>query len=226
MIPTVAARGRRGRDDRPAAAAGRGGLPRAAATTDEVAAAIRDMAIRGAPAIGVAAALGIALGVRALARPRASPARASSTPSARSCAPRGPTAVNLFWAIDRMRRAFDARRGRRAGPTPARRAARGGARHPATRTSRPAGAWATSGAALLPTGVARAHPLQRGRAGHRRLRHRAGRHPLGGARRARCTRVFADETRPYLQGARLTAWELMQRRHPHHAHRRQHGRAT
>ena len=59
-------------------------------TTREVAAAIKDMAIRGAPAIGVAAALGIALGVAALQGRRARPCGPSSTRSATSCGPRGP----------------------------------------------------------------------------------------------------------------------------------------
>ncbi|HEX6736921.1 MAG TPA: S-methyl-5-thioribose-1-phosphate isomerase, partial [Vicinamibacteria bacterium] len=70
----------------------------------EVAAAIRDMAIRGAPAIGVAAALGLALGVSRLdVEDGMGPAFEAM------CAELGatrPTAVNLFWAIERMRRRF------------------------------------------------------------------------------------------------------------------------
>src|SRR5437867_8244128 len=84
-------------------------------TAEEVAAAIRDMAIRGAPAIGVAAAFGVALGVR---RSEAA-GEALAAELDRICqdlrATR-PTAVNLSWAIDRMRRRFAAeeRRGAEA----------------------------------------------------------------------------------------------------------------
>jgi methylthioribose-1-phosphate isomerase len=69
----------------------------------EVARAIKDMVIRGAPAIGVAAALGIALG---MSRPRRSLEQAFKKICDTFAATR-PTAVNLFWAIDRMRRAFE-----------------------------------------------------------------------------------------------------------------------
>jgi len=73
----------------------------------EVAAAIRDMAIRGAPAIGVAAAMGIALGIQR----SASEGEALRRDFEAICAELGatrPTAVNLFWAIKRMRRRFEA----------------------------------------------------------------------------------------------------------------------
>src|SRR5688572_23964940 len=81
----------------------------------EVATAIRDMAIRGAPAIGVAAALGIALGVR---RSTASgdELRRALDGICEELRVTRPTAVNLFWAIERMRRRFEAEapRGREA----------------------------------------------------------------------------------------------------------------
>src|ERR1044071_2891556 len=64
-------------------------------TYEEVAEAIRSMVIRGAPAIGVAAAMGVALGVRQ---------GADFETVCRTLAATRPTAVNLFWAIDRMRR--------------------------------------------------------------------------------------------------------------------------
>ena len=75
----------------------------------EVARAIKDMAIRGAPAIGVAAALGIALGVRNSAA-EGDELRAAFDGICREMAATRPTAVNLFWAIDRMRRRFQAAR--------------------------------------------------------------------------------------------------------------------
>ena len=73
----------------------------------EVIAAIKDLTVRGAPAIGVAAALGIALGVRSL--PDASPAmiRDSFNEICNQFAAARPTARNLFWGIERMKRCFD-----------------------------------------------------------------------------------------------------------------------
>ena len=69
----------------------------------EVARAIKDMVIRGAPAIGVAAAMGIALGVRTLKREEL---RREFDKICRTFAATRPTAVNLFWAIERMRRVY------------------------------------------------------------------------------------------------------------------------
>ena len=65
------------------------------------------------------------------------------------------------------------------------------------------------GAALIPNERARHDPLQRRRAGDGRLRH-GPRVSSASAEEARRSRVIANETRPYLQGARLTAWELVQ----------------
>src|SRR5690348_16739943 len=76
-------------------------------TYQEVADAIRDMIVRGAPAIGVAAAMGVALGV---SQSKASSAQALRTEFDQICqviAATRPTAVNLFWAIQRMKGKFD-----------------------------------------------------------------------------------------------------------------------
>src|SRR5579872_4336311 len=75
-------------------------------TASEVARAIKTMVIRGAPAIGVAAAMGIALGIR---KSRATGTQKLAAEFYRICelmAATRPTAVNLFWAIERMKRAF------------------------------------------------------------------------------------------------------------------------
>src|SRR5690349_21931555 len=77
-------------------------------TAPEVAKAIKTMVIRGAPAIGVAAALGIALGMR---RSTATGTQKFAAEFYKTCelmAGTRPTAVNLFWAIDRMKRSFAA----------------------------------------------------------------------------------------------------------------------
>ena len=91
------------------------------------------------------------------------------------------------------------------------------------RTSPSCRAIGRHGARLRPRAGPHPHPLQRRRARHRRLRHGPGRHPRRARGRAGRVDVFADETRPLLQGARLTAWELTRGRHPRHAHLRQHG---
>src|SRR5947199_4038954 len=77
-------------------------------TAAEVARAIKTMVIRGAPAIGVAAAMGIALGMR---NSKATGTQKFAAEFQKTCdlmAGTRPTAVNLFWAIDRMRRSFAA----------------------------------------------------------------------------------------------------------------------
>jgi methylthioribose-1-phosphate isomerase len=172
----------------------------------EVAAAIKDMAIRGAPAIGVAAALGLASGARAT-RSDGAALRAEWDEMCATLAATRPTAVNLFWAIERMRRRFDAC------------AALGG---DALRAALLEEALAVQqedlescrrlgdlGAELLP---AEARVLTHCNAGALAT---AGYGTALGIVRSACRlgkvkAVFADETRPWLQGARLTAWELVQ----------------
>ena len=167
----------------------------------EVARAIKDMVIRGAPAIGVAAALGIALGVQ---RARGNPAR-SFEHICKTFEATRPTAVNLFWAIERMRRTFA--RLRTGGPAEL----RSGLLQEALAIHREDiaanRALGKHGATLIPAG---AHVLTHCNAGALatagygtalgviRAAHEAGKH----------ISVWATETRPFLQGARLTAWEL------------------
>src|SRR5947209_8745848 len=75
-------------------------------TSSEVARAIKSMVIRGAPAIGVAAAMGIALGVRKSKGTGTQKLAAEFYKICEQMAATRPTAVNLFWAIERMKRAF------------------------------------------------------------------------------------------------------------------------
>ena len=114
-----------------------------------------------------------------------------------------PTAVNLFWAIDAMLQP-PSQNAPPLGRDVAARFARALAAHEDVLMCLKIG---EHGAPLLPAGR-RAHALQRRRAGDGRLRHRARRHPHRAQAEARRSHVFADETRPFLQGARLTAWEL------------------
>src|SRR5580692_9800701 len=73
----------------------------------DVAAAIKDMVIRGAPAIGVAAAMGIALGVERSPAKTVQELRAEFPTISKTISQTRPTAVDLFWAVDRMTRRFD-----------------------------------------------------------------------------------------------------------------------
>ena len=155
----------------------------------EVARAIADMVVRGAPAIGCAAAYGVALG----ARQGAALAEVIDT-----LARTRPTAVNLFWALDRMRRVAG------EDASPARLEAEAIAVHDEDIAA--CRAIGTHGAPLLPAGTVLTHcnagALATGGYGT----------ALGVIRSAVAAganlRVYADETRPFLQGARLTAWEL------------------
>lgn len=173
-------------------------------TVDDVARAIRGMSIRGAPAIGCAAAFGLALAARAKngARPdRLEKAR-------RRLAATRPTAVNLFGALERMARvwktdprALPARLEKEAVAIAAedraacRRIGDFGARllpnDAVVLTHCNAGALATAGYGTALGIVRSAHA------------------------RGKIRNVFVDETRPYLQGARLTAWELAREGIPH-----------
>ncbi len=164
----------------------------------EVADAIVTMAIRGAPAIGVAAAMGVALGViegadfetvcATLARTR-------------------PTAVNLFWAIDRMRRLFESMQDKPRPEIVARMVEE--ARQIRLEDIAICETIGRNGAVLVPDGKT---VLTHCNAGALAT---AGYGTALGVIRAAVSAgknidVFADETRPFLQGARLTAWELQQ----------------
>lgn len=176
-----------------------------------VAQGIRDMVVRGAPAIGCAAAYGVALEAQRLAGTNNPSHRAAMHQAFDALATSRPTAVNLFWALERMRKRMD----------------RSGTSDPAAladillleahdilaedvRINRAMGA---HGAALLPDGArvlthCNAGALATG--GHGTA--------LGIIRSAveagKRIQVIADETRPFLQGARLTAWEMVQENIP------------
>jgi methylthioribose-1-phosphate isomerase len=175
-------------------------------TYQQVADAIRTMIVRGAPAIGVAAAMGIALGVRDSKAETAADLKKEMNRICEIIGQTRPTAVNLFWAIGRMQEKFE---GLCVGSIAQIKAGlieeakrmhaediaanQSMGRHGATLmpasggvlTHCNAGALATAGYGTA-LGVIRA-AVEQGKKIH----------------------VYADETRPFLQGARLTAWELM-----------------
>jgi methylthioribose-1-phosphate isomerase len=177
-------------------------------TAQEVARAIRTMVIRGAPAIGVAAAMGLALGTR---RSTAKGTRQFAVEFQKNCnmlASTRPTAVNLFWAIDRMKKAFA--EGAHAGESPDELAARLEREARAIHDEDVANCRRMGGvgAEVVPDG---SRVLTHCNAGA--LATAGYGSALGVVRAAveqgKHVAVFADETRPFLQGARLTAWELI-----------------
>ncbi|MFN8060571.1 MAG: S-methyl-5-thioribose-1-phosphate isomerase [Vicinamibacterales bacterium] len=174
----------------------------------EVAKAITTMVIRGAPAIGVAAAMGLALGVK---RSGAKGTKQLATEFTKLCemmAATRPTAVNLFWAIDRMKRRFSALVGDGASADEIRTALEREAHAIHDEDVASCRAMGAHGAALVPE---QASILTHCNAGALAT---AGYGTALGVIRAAAEQrkvrgVFADETRPFLQGARLTAWELV-----------------
>jgi methylthioribose-1-phosphate isomerase len=177
-------------------------------TAAEVARAIKTMVIRGAPAIGVAAAMGIALGMGRSQSPGTKQSAVEFTKLCDLMAATRPTAVNLFWAIARMKTAFGA--GIRAGESVAEIQARLVREALAIHDEDIASCRAMGrfGADVVP---ARARILTHCNAGALAT---AGYGTALGVIRAAAEQgkvagVFADETRPFLQGARLTAWELV-----------------
>lgn len=179
-------------------------------TYNEVADGIRDMVVRGAPAIGVSAAYGIALGAKNFVGMDMIDFEDEIEYMSKVLAETRPTAVNLFWAIDRMKRTFQ--KAKAEGKTVSeikqilledskaiheediesqRLIAQFGGElienDSVVLTHCNAGALATGGVWGTALGVIR-----------------------GAINQGKTVSVIADETRPYLQGARLTAWELDQ----------------
>lgn len=176
----------------------------------EVADGIRDMVVRGAPAIGVSAAYGIALGAKNFVGTNVADLAEELDYIGDVMSKTRPTAVNLFWAIDRMKRTFqqaktdgksvseikqilikDAKDIHEEDIESQRLIAKFGgellADDSTVLTHCNAGALATGGVWGTALGVIR-----------------------GAIDQGKTISVIADETRPYLQGARLTAWELLQ----------------
>jgi methylthioribose-1-phosphate isomerase len=173
---------------------------------EEVMAAICDLTIRGAPAIGVAAAMGVALGMQAAAAAGRRDLAAEFYELCRRFAATRPTARNLFWALERMERRFEQLRRLSAGDLVGAlvaEAVRIGEEDIAgnRRMGRNGRGFIADGACILTHCNAGALAT-------------AGYGTALGVIRAACeegkhVHVFVDETRPVLQGARLTAWELM-----------------
>ena len=173
---------------------------------DGVARAIETMVVRGAPAIGVAAAYGVALGVSALESAAGLDRRFDAI--YQRLERTRPTARNLFWALERMRRAYGANKGR--GLAGLKRAMVAEARAIEREDVETNKAIGRHGRDLIKDGwtvLTHCNAGELATAGYGTA--------LGVIRAAhdqgKKIRVFADETRPFLQGARLTCWELDRR---------------
>lgn len=178
---------------------------------DAVATAIRELKVRGAPAIGVTAAMGVALGAQALPEDDEERFIASISTICDRLAGTRPTAVNLFWAIERMKRKLRALKGH--GPAAIKIELVSESQAILDEDVALCKAMGRHGAALIRDGQTVLTHCNAGAlatAGYGTA--------LGVIRAAweqgKRIRVIADETRPVLQGARLTAWELMQDKIP------------
>ena len=176
-------------------------------TPKDVAKAIKTMVIRGAPAIGVAAGMGLALGVRQSSATGTTKLAAEFYKLCEMMAGTRPTAVNLFWAIDRMKRVFAeaASSGQSVDQIKVRLESEAKAIHDEdVESCRSLG---MHGASIVPE---TARVLTHCNAGA--LATAGYGTALGVIRGAieqgKKVAVLADETRPFMQGARLTAWEL------------------
>jgi len=169
----------------------------------QMAAAIREMRVRGAPLIGIAAAYGMALGAQHIETSNIADFLARLRPIAEALAATRPTAVNLSWALERMTLAAQAA----ADPQAAQEALVAEALRIHQENADADRRLGRHGAQLIPAGSAvlthcNTGSLATGGSGT----------ALGVIRTAweqgKLSRVYASETRPLLQGARLTAWEL------------------
>jgi methylthioribose-1-phosphate isomerase len=176
-----------------------------------VAEAIKGMVIRGAPAIGVAAAMGVALGARDIIADTHESFFRQLDNVCDILARTRPTAVNLFWAIERMKRTAEANRDKDLNSI--RELLKAEAISIEQDDLRICRAIGKNGAALIREGATILTHCNAGglaTAGYGtalgviRAAHEAGKK----------IQVFADETRPWLQGARLTAWELLKEEIP------------
>ncbi|MBN2284708.1 MAG: S-methyl-5-thioribose-1-phosphate isomerase [Deltaproteobacteria bacterium] len=177
----------------------------------DVVAAINDLTVRGAPAVGIAAAMGIALGTSVLPAESMDDLRVRFYRICDEFARTRPTAVNLFWAIDRMKRCFETGAG--SSIMSLKKALVDEACHVLEEDIAANRRIGEIGSAFIADGDSilthcNAGALATG--GHGTA--------LGIIRTARDegkkVHVFIDETRPVLQGARLTAWEMMREKIP------------
>ncbi len=176
-------------------------------TYEEVAYAIKEMVIRGAPAIGVAAAMGVALGARDIKTNDPGEFDLAFDHICQVIGSTRPTAVNLFWAIERMRNLFAKLKSENVSLDEIRLRLIAESKQMHVEDVAANRSMGKFGAELIPdnaTVLTHCNAGALATAGYGTA--------LGVIRAAveagKKIAVFADETRPFLQGARLTAWEL------------------
>ncbi|MEO6519766.1 MAG: S-methyl-5-thioribose-1-phosphate isomerase [Pseudoxanthomonas sp.] len=172
-------------------------------TSDEVAAAIHALAVRGAPAIGIAAAWGVVLASREVEAGTGAEAALLMEPALQRLNAARPTAVNLAWALSRMRRVLQA-----AGPD-WRQLLEQEAQAIAEEDLAANRHMGALGAGLIEAGSGVLTHCNTGSLATAGFGTALGVIRAGVAQQ-RISKVFADETRPWQQGARLTVWELQQ----------------
>ena len=175
----------------------------ACTSSDEVAAAIHALAVRGAPAIGIAAAWGVVLAARAIEAAVGEAAALKIEPALQRLNAARPTAVNLAWALARMRRVLK--------PAGAewRQVLENEAQAIATEDLAANRHMGALGASLIASGSGVLTHCNTGSLATAGFGTALGVIRAGVAE-GRVNQVFADETRPWQQGARLTVWELQQ----------------
>ncbi len=171
--------------------------------SDAVAAAIHALAVRGAPAIGIAAAWGTVLAARAVEAADGDAALSAIEPALQRLNAARPTAVNLAWALERMRRAL---RGAGAGWREALEREAHAIESEDLAANRRMG---ELGAGLIAPGSGVLTHCNTGSLATAGFGTALGVIRAGVAQ-GRIGKVFADETRPWMQGSRLTVWELQQ----------------
>jgi methylthioribose-1-phosphate isomerase len=193
---------------------------------EDVIAAINDLTVRGAPAIGVAAAMGIALGARQLQAANPGAFQRDFMAICDAFARTRPTARNLFWAIERMKGCFEKVLASEAAITPSENSEAIVFSHEKITHALVAEAIRICEEDIAVNRKMGANGRSLIKDGDRILTHcnagalaTAGYGTALGVMRAACEEgkiihVFVDETRPVLQGARLTAWELMKENIP------------
>ena len=176
-------------------------------TSDEVAGAIRALAVRGAPAIGISAAWGVVLAARAVDAADAAGAARLLEPAMQRLNAARPTAVNLAWALARMRAVLA--RAQAAGQDGWRALLEAEARAIESEDLAANRRMGTLGASLIEPGSGVLTHCNTGSLATAGFGTALGVIRAGVAQ-GRIARVYAGETRPWLQGARLTVWELQQ----------------
>jgi len=180
---------------------------RACRNSQEVAEAIRNMVVRGAPAIGVTAAMGIALGIKQTSAGSTEALKAEFQNLCNTMAATRPTAVNLFWAIARMNEKFERLMNQRADLPAIRVGLQKEAQKILEEDIEANKAMGHNGAFLVPAGRTVMTLCNTGSLATAGYGTALGviRSAIGEGKKVD---VMALETRPFLQGARLTAWEL------------------